>query len=357
MALQGVQGSKLFELLTSPDKSAKEFLASLKSGDTLRGKVVDSVPSENKAVINFKGHNIVSKLPDRAAVYRGDTIDVTVSRVTDRVFMRLSTSGSAAPDAGAAAEPARALTAQQIAGMLNSAKVPVNEQNIYIAQKLIDYHMPVNAKNINDINSALNRYMQSRGVDMRAFNIETPAAAKEIALTNLFKLSADTEATAGLLNNTSSAGAASAARQEAAGRAINMLNTINTISSSTNGASVSQVNNTVVLNLNNAGNDFVSSVINNMMANNLISGKEAAALLSAFNRGVSEPVAVNNGAVQFLKNGESLEVRFNNLLPQINNIAAESAGNKGPAFDPVAGRPAAALAEAARAGTLFKPGA
>jgi hypothetical protein len=193
MAVQNVNNS-LLQLLNSNDKNIQDFLSTISTGDTLKGRVVDILQGENKAIINFKGFNIISELPQGAQLQKGDIINVSVSQINDKIFMKLL-AGPAA-DLGKGIEAAagqQQVTTQQLIDALNSAKVPVNEQNIFIAQKLTDYHLPVNSENINDINSALNDYMEAKGLDVRAFNIDSPQTAKNVFVTNLVNFSSEAD--------------------------------------------------------------------------------------------------------------------------------------------------------------------
>jgi hypothetical protein len=188
MAITGVNNNVL-ELLFSTDKNIQDFLATVKPGDLIRGRVLDVIQGENKAIINFKGFNIVSELPQGSSIKPGDIINAQVSQVNDQIFMKLVTDNMAA-ELGRGSDPSaeQAVTPQQLISILNGLKIPVNEQNIFIAQKLMDYHLPVTSQNINDVNTALKNYLNSKGIDMSATNIETPQAAKLVVLNNMFRL-------------------------------------------------------------------------------------------------------------------------------------------------------------------------
>ena len=199
MALQGVQ-NKLFELLQSTDINAQDFIASLQPGDSLRGRVVDILAGDSKAIINFKGYNLISQLPQGMNLQKGDIINVMVSQLDNRIFMKIDLSGISK-----GIDPQQALSGatdtQQIIDTLNALKISVNEQNIFIAQTLMDYHLAVSAESISNINDSLAQYFNARGIDSKAFNIETPVAAKSLLISNFFKLGIELENAAGSLKD------------------------------------------------------------------------------------------------------------------------------------------------------------
>ena len=77
MAVSGLSGN-LFELLSAQDKKTADLFALLKPGDTLKGRIIEVIPSDNKAVINFKGYNVISQMPENFPFVKGDAINVVV---------------------------------------------------------------------------------------------------------------------------------------------------------------------------------------------------------------------------------------------------------------------------------------
>lgn len=179
MAINGVNGNPL-ELVISTNKGIQDFIDTIKTGDTLRGKVIELIQGENKAIINFRGFNIISDLPIGANLSPGDIINVQVSNLNDKVFMKLI-SGTVELGQGAQLLETQPVTIQQIISMLNAIKVPVNEQNIFIAQKLMDYHLPITAENILIITASLGKYMENKGLDSRSILGQTPQTNQETA--------------------------------------------------------------------------------------------------------------------------------------------------------------------------------
>ncbi len=174
MATQGIQAN-LFSFLVSKDKNLKGLFDSLSAGDTLKGRVIDVIPAENKAVINFKGYNVISQLPDGASLKKGDIINVMVTGTGDTLTMKLMPNNSGL---GIAGQLQTNMTVQAeadfIANLINEMKLPVNEQNIYIGRRLAEMGVPVTKDNITKVNTSLISYMQQKGI--------TP----EIASTNIF---------------------------------------------------------------------------------------------------------------------------------------------------------------------------
>ncbi|HDQ25807.1 MAG TPA: hypothetical protein ENN43_03560, partial [bacterium] len=252
MAVHGIN-SGLFEFLLAPDKKTQEFLASLKPGDTLRGKVADIIQGQNKAVINFRGNNVTSLMPQGMDIQKGDIINVTVTKTGDSIFMKLSNNITAEVGRGAPVISAgtAAATPQQIAGMLAAAQAPVNEQNIYIAQKLIDYNLPVDSKNINDINSALVMNMRSKGIEQAVISLSGQDAAKEALASFLARLNTQMAAHASAMKAGASQAEAQSIRQEAAVKALNMLNVINSIAAQAGRAGITVSGQSVTLELLN----------------------------------------------------------------------------------------------------------
>jgi hypothetical protein len=198
MAIQGVQGN-IFELLLSPDKKIQDFISTLKQGDILKGRIIEIFPNEQKAIINFKGFNLVSQIPANLNLSKGDIINVSVVDIGKNIQMKI------VPDlteigTGVVTqlETNNVVKAEQFVNLLNSLKVPVNEQNIYIAEKLINYGLPLTKENISEVSNKLLNYFESKGIDIRAINITNQSTAKEIVLTSIIKFAQELD---GLFEN------------------------------------------------------------------------------------------------------------------------------------------------------------
>ncbi len=192
MRIDGAQGN-LLELFMSPDKKIQDFLATLKQGDVVTGRVVDILAADNKAIINFKGFNIVSQLPEGSTLQKGDIINVSVMNLDGKTTMKLIPPdvNTILPKIAVTPDAFKSVTPEQIISVLNNIKVPVNEQNIYVAQKLIDYSLPVTKQNMEAVNGVLNNFIQAKGIELTNAPGQTVPQLpqiKEDILLNLLKL-------------------------------------------------------------------------------------------------------------------------------------------------------------------------
>ncbi len=169
MAIQGINGN-ILELLLSTDKKAQDFFSSVKTGDVLKGRIIELFPRENKAIINFKGFNIISQVPENLNMSKGETINVVVTQINDKIQMKIlnEMTNFLNPAEITAAKleninNALLLKAENYINILKSNNIPVNEQNLYIAQKLIDYGLPVNRENIFEVSDKLMNYFTKKG--------------------------------------------------------------------------------------------------------------------------------------------------------------------------------------------------
>lgn len=268
MAINRVDQNKLFELLMTPDREVQNFLTTLKAGDALRGRVIDIIPSENRAVINFKGYNLVADMPKSAPFSRGDVINVTVSQTGDKLMMKLSGDMAAAIGKGMELIPQGSAAPTQIATLLEGMKLPVNEQNIYISQKLNDYHLPVTKENVTEISNSLNRYLDIKGIDVRAFNIENAQLARDIGLAAMFMI--DDTLTAATLGPTGQKEAAALSA-----RMSNIFNAYNAAAGVDRQMNVRVSAGTVIFSAKGFQPADLSAAINNLAAQGLISGEDA----------------------------------------------------------------------------------
>lgn len=378
MAINGVNRNPL-ELLISQDKNIQDFVSTIKAGDTLKGRVLEIIQGENKAIINFRGFNIISELPAGMQINQGDIINVQVSQVNGQVFMKLVPS---ALDLGSGAQMPgmQDVTNQQIIGMLNNIKVPVNEQNIFIAQKLVDYHLTINAENINDVSSALAGYMENKGIDVRAFDVQSPQAAKEIILENMLNLNAQlNQATAikdsvltletpaniaaadktqtvkealqenagnskAVVNqnanvnvNVKSSGLAasqavnienlSAAQVAIRGKINNILNTIAAVVSGNEDVTITENSGTITLTIKNPQPNLLRNMAVSALRDGSITAVEADAVINNLN--LSQPAVISAGAVVINKAaGNLIEIKFNNIRAMIEEVAAPNASDQ-----------------------------
>lgn len=197
MAIQGIKGN-IFELLLSPDKKIQDFISTLKQGDILKGRIIELFPNEQKAIINFKGFNVVSQIPANLNLAKGDTINVSVVDIGKNIQMKLITDLTEMGVGIKQLEDNNIIKTEQFINLLNSLKVPVNEQNIYIAEKLTNYGIPLTKENITEVSNRLLNYFESKGIDIRALNITNQSTAKEIVLTGIVKFVQELD---GLLGN------------------------------------------------------------------------------------------------------------------------------------------------------------
>ncbi|MCX8092791.1 MAG: hypothetical protein N3E50_01330, partial [Candidatus Goldbacteria bacterium] len=188
MPVQGIN-NQLLELLLTPDKKIQNFIKTLKPGDILNGKIIDLFQNENKAIINFRGYNVISQLPQNINIQKGDKINVIVYNINDKIYMRLNNILSSENLQSPLFNNSTITT--DIINTLNSLKIPINEHNLFIAQNLIKYQLSVNKENIDDINNSLINYLQNKGIDYKIFNLQNTTIAKEIFFTNILKLNND----------------------------------------------------------------------------------------------------------------------------------------------------------------------
>jgi hypothetical protein len=375
MALQGVQAT-LFELLQSTDKNVQDFIASLQPGDSLRGRVIDILTNENKAIINFKGYNLVSQLPQGLNIQKGDIINVLVSQLDNRVFMKIDLAGI-----GKGIDPQQLISGlndpQQIIDTLIALKIPVNEQNIFIAQKLMDYHLPVSAENLNDINGSLAQYFSARGIDPESFNIETSADAKSLLVSNFFRLGQELEKVAGSFKDMArildNRGQLAAITQDSmindiAVKTINIIKTMDAASIAAPGTGMNIDDNSVVLTIQtqqpsvqqntgipqNMGSlaENMQAIVNTAVKEGIIRQSEVQSIMQALGAGnadaaeYTQAAAISNAdtaeytqaaaignAVLTVKPGGVLELKYKGLPGIINNIADNFDGKSQPLED------------------------
>jgi hypothetical protein len=332
MAITGINNNPL-ELMISKDKNIADFSSSIKAGDTLRGKVIDVIAGENKAIINFKGYNIIAELPSGAQVSPGDVINVQVSMVNDQIFMKLLVPG-AELGKGGDMPAAQHITPQQIVVMLNNLKVPVNEQNVFIAQKLIDYHIPVTSENISEVNTSLNSYLENKGIDARSFNVQTPQAAVELIADNMFKLNFELDNAVNSSVQTQSAAGESKnniIQQQNSGINVgvqekinNIINTITSVNQGGDKAVITEDAGSIILTIKDAQPSFIKNLAIEALRSNSISAAEADTLVNDSN--LSQPAAVASGTVTISKLPENgIEIKFTNMRQDIEQLTTPAA--------------------------------
>jgi hypothetical protein len=359
MVVQGVKGN-LLELLLSPDKNVQDFMSTLAPGDALRGRVLEILAGENKAIINFKGFNLIAQLPADANIEKGDIINVLISQLNDKVFMKIDPG-----TIGKGVDPRQAtdstMNSQQLVNVLNELKVPVNEQNIFIAQKLADYHISVTKENIIEVNNAVNKYMEENGIDTRVFNMDTPASARDVLSANFLKLGAELEKAAeslrGMAQIMDSKGQPTAVGQVEtqniargmAIKAMNIIDTINTAAGAAPGAGLSLQDDGITLTFNNPGNggaaqanaangttqaDTARAVINAALNEGLIEKDTAESLTNTFNAAVTQgadikpEAALGANAILTLRQNGILELKYRGVPQLIETITSGAASQQ-----------------------------
>ncbi|MFP4465930.1 MAG: hypothetical protein ACLFP1_02660 [Candidatus Goldiibacteriota bacterium] len=325
MVMQGVRGN-LFELFESQDKSVKDFMKTIKTGDTLRGRVIDIIANENKAIINFKGYNLVSELPMRSSVQKGDVINVEVSQLGDKIMMKLAPDAAVMGKGAEIQQGAEAQTSRQTADMLAALKVPVNEQNIFIARKLADYHLPVTKQNIGEINYALNRYMSDKGIDASQFKAPRQTArqsgiAREMALINLLKINAQAAKAAETLNSGKLTGEQAAAlKQDTSAKIINMVNTLNIAAKSSGRAAVSVNPGGTSLSISDTAPETAAMLVKAAVSEGLIKSSEGRAIQNNISSGSSSAVGIMNKGASVSYGNNTLTINLNNIAENLASV-------------------------------------
>jgi len=330
MAVSGLSGN-LFELLSAQDKKTADLFALLKPGDTLKGRVIEVIPSDNKAVINFKGYNVISQMPENSPFVKGDAINVVVSQVGEKVFMKLAAadmqgaSGKMAAPFQAPAQPA----AEQTAALLAAIKVPVNEQNIYTAMKLADYQIAVTKENIDMINSALNGYMAKKGVDTASLSTvfsgaaADTAAAKQDSITAMLALNSKLSEAVKMLSGAKDQQLINAIKQEFSASIIKFANDVNSAAKSTGEVSVFVNRDSVVLNATNTGKELLSVFMEKAAAENLAGKGEVKAFINAVMNSENAPVAakfISGAEAVFNPLKNELSLTFTGMNKAMNTV-------------------------------------
>jgi hypothetical protein len=325
MAIQGVKGN-VFELLVSTDKKIQEFITALEPGDNLRGRVVEVMPQDGKAIINFKGYNLISQLPQNTTMQKGDLINVTVSQSDNRVFMKISPETFGRGVEIQQGMPA-ALSTQQIIQVLNQLNIPVNEQNIYIAQKLADYHLAVTKENVADIHTMTNSYLENRGIDSRAFNIDSLAAAKDLVFTNFFRLGLELQKAADSLRNMAQVmemrGQQLMTRNDISIKALNILNILNTASAATGGSAVlSSAENAMILSLKSPDSVTINALLSSAVKEGVITPEQSQNAFKSL--GMENAVLQLGRDITVIKNGQNMDIKFSGITANLETITAQS---------------------------------
>lgn len=330
MAMQGVSNT-LLELIASSDKKASVFLASLKPGDMLKGRVAEILEGQNKAVINFRGYNMMTQLPENMSMYRGEALSFVVTSVNEKVFMKIVNDAVGSIGRGVELQ-AQALKpgAQQFAQLLTQINVPVNEQNLFIASRLSDYHIPVTRENMAQVTSALNSFLSDKGIDARAFGADSLPAVKETLAMNIFRLmseasgmrpAASGEAAPQLAKTITPAmqqalSETAAKTTHPAERIANMLSVINSLSRSVSDGSVSGDSSRFSLSFNAREASYFLTAARNASAEGFIN--------PAYIQQVSEVINSKSGTVSMLSGNAWAEVTASkgNVTVVFNNISS-----------------------------------
>jgi hypothetical protein len=330
MSMQGVQGN-LLELINSPDKKLQDLLNILKAGDVLKGRVVDLLPADNKAIINFKGINVIAELPVGSQIAKGDIINVQVSQLGDKIFMKLIQGNPALTglldDMGANGQ----VSAEQISNLLSAIKVPVNQQNVFISQKLIDYQLPVTRENITEINNALVNFMAQKGITPSDLSgalasVSTNSTQqKEDALISMLQINAKLTADAAVIaDKNTSAEAAIILKQSSAVKLLNMINTVNVSAKASPEVGVDIAGRQVVLNIANVSPQALSAFLAKVVEQKLLNSAEAQAVENSNGADIS---AQNNTVISYRNN--SLQVEFPAMSGTLKSVIPGAAAGNG----------------------------
>ncbi len=305
MEIMGIQGN-LLQLFASADKKVEDFLLSLKQGDILKGKVLEIFANDNRALINFKGYNVVSQLPQTNLIQKGDIINVVVSQMGDKVLMKLineSTAGISTTPQDLNGESG--ITGKQLLSFLESIQVPVNEQNVFIAQRMIDYQVPITKENLNSINMALARYVTNNSV----YETQNPLSKKQEILLALISAAKQS----GSITNSEEANNVSSNKQNEVStnnNGNNMPNIFNKINSDE--ISLSAASGNLILNLKNIDDNFIKNLIFQAVTDNIITQSEGENLVNT----LTATGSANLSDIQFTTGTSGLQHTFNTALTE-----------------------------------------
>jgi len=331
MVMQGIQGN-LFELLASPDKSVRDFMSTIKTGDTLRGRVIDIIANENKAIINFKGYNLVSQLPRENSIQKGDFINVEVSQLGEKIMMKLAPGPAAIGKGAEVQQGTQTQTLQQTADMLAAIKVPVNEHNIFIARKLADYHIPVTKQNISEINVALNRYMADKGIDASSFRgagaeTKQPGIPREMVFVNALKISAEAaKAAASLKAGGMTDDQAAVLKQTASAGIMHMANTLNIAAKSSGAVNIGNTGANTVITISNTPPETAAALIKTAVLDGIIKPAEARVIQNNIASGNSSSAGIMNNSASVSYSENTLTVSLNNIADNLASVIPRPQG-------------------------------
>jgi len=300
MPVQGVN-NQIFELLFSRDKKIQDFIKLLKPGDMLNGKVIDVFLNENKALINFKGYNLISQIPQNINIQKGDTINVIVYNINDKIYMKLNN----LTNNNIISPLNNTLISEEILNVLNSLKIPINEHNLFVAQNLIKYQLPVNKENINDINNSLTRYLQEKGIDIKIFNLQNSSVAKEIIFSNLIKFNNEINQ---LYNNQNLIYDKSIS-SKVFERLSNLINTANELNKYIPEQKIFIDENSLILKFDNINQSKINDIIN-------ILSKQGVDIKQ---QQISENISFNN--INLIKDDNTVIIKFENLINNLKTIS------------------------------------
>lgn len=120
------------------NRTIEQFKARLQPGDVIKGRVIGQFEN-NKALIGFRGFNIVAEIP--AQLDKGEIIDVRILEVGDKIVMRLLRPNSNTPVRFTAT----------VTDILNDMGVPANEKTNAIVKALVQYDIPLTEENIQSV--------------------------------------------------------------------------------------------------------------------------------------------------------------------------------------------------------------
>ena len=346
MAMQGVTNA-LFELISSNDKNASTFLSSLKTGDSLKGRITEVLTGQDKAVINFRGYNMICQIPENAQLTRGETLTFTVTNTNDKIFMKIVNDPAIIMARGMEAQPGGVkAVSSQFAEILTALKIPLNEQNIFIASRLTDYHISVTKENMLQMTTALNNFMDSKGIDMRAFGADSMPAVKETIVLNSLRLMSEaspdkaqppmvqinTQSRPSLaaadyasLGKISTAPAAEAPQNAASvERMSNMLSVINSLAKSVSDGSMRGDASSFSISFSTSEAPYLSTALRNGAVAGFISNSQVQQAADAVSGKGSLTILSGSAWAEILPGKNEVTITFNNIPGAVAEAAKNS---------------------------------
>ena len=150
--------------LIESNQQLKDLLQQVKPGDQLQGKIVELLP-ENRAIIQFKGINLISQLPgSQVPVQKGNVLLVQVQSSSGNSVSNSQVSGSVQTDSAPVSNTSQQLNLKLLEilsskGVPGSATAEANGENVRLntpvqlfrlaETALKDARLPINTQNLN----------------------------------------------------------------------------------------------------------------------------------------------------------------------------------------------------------------